>query len=87
MDRATVGRIVHYVAPGSSDGTFPPAHRAAIVTEVEPDGPDDLGAQLVNLMVCNPAGVHFPQRVLFEPSGTAPFTWHWPERIGQTDAG
>ncbi len=28
------GRIVHYVARGSADGVFPPACRAAILTEV-----------------------------------------------------
>lgn len=79
----TVGRIVHYVAPGSADGRFPPAHRAAIVTEVpmvsvdewtdEPGNP--------NLCVFNPQGIHFPTNVPYDPHGTKPYSWHYPERV------
>lgn len=34
MQGLAVSRNVHYVAPGSKDGRYPPAHRAAIITEV-----------------------------------------------------
>lgn len=43
--KPSVGRVVHYVARGSADGVFPPACRAATITdagswvEVETRGP------------------------------------------------
>lgn len=48
----TIGRIVHYVARGSADGKFPPACRAATITEVSDAG-------RVGLMVANPTGLFF----------------------------
>lgn len=48
LPNPAVGRVVHYRAPGSADGTFPAACRAATITEVGgwitdavagPDGP------------------------------------------------
>lgn len=72
-DIPKVGRIVHYMAPGSADGTFPPAHRAAIVTEIN-DSPH------VSLAVLNPQGIHFVTNIKFDGTRTKPFTWHWPER-------
>ncbi|HEU0113099.1 MAG TPA: hypothetical protein VFQ80_00390 [Thermomicrobiales bacterium] len=88
MEGLAPGRIVHYVAPGSADGRYPPAHRAAIVTEVPPIDPGDapsassgqaLGAR-VTLMVCNPTGVHFAANVPHDHSGQQPYSWHWIER-------
>lgn len=69
----SVGRTVHYVAPGSADGTYPPAHRAAIITEVT-------NATTVSLAVLNPTGIHFAQAIKRDDD-KAPFTWHWPERV------
>jgi hypothetical protein len=54
-----VGRVVHYVSHGTptlGDGSqaFPPACRAAIVTEVDPADPSRVG-----LCVLNPTGQFF----------------------------
>lgn len=85
--KPTVGRIVHYVARGSADGVFPPACRAAIVTEVDPQ--DDGG---VGLCVLNPTGQFFNRGVEHDdgdphyPSSLCTGmthrggTWHWPAR-------
>lgn len=59
--KPTVGKVVHYVAHGTpirEDGTqaFPPACRAAVVTEVEEA---DLGPRRVGLCVLNPTGQFF----------------------------
>lgn len=56
--RVDVGRRVHYVAHGTpirEDGTqaFPPACRAAIITEVDGE------SYRVGLMVANPTGLFF----------------------------
>lgn len=70
----TVSRIVHYVAPGSADGTYPPAHRAAVITETFEDPVDGE----VRLCVFNPTGIHFV--LVPYDENHAPYTWHWPER-------
>lgn len=89
--RPTVGRIVHYVSWGTpirEDGTqaFPPACRAAIVTEVEAEPQDRLGRRItVGLCVLNPTGQFFhslaaggcEQR---DPADMVGGSWHWPER-------
>jgi hypothetical protein len=77
--------MVHYVAPGSADGKYPPAHRAAVITEIPWVG-DDYNEHLgdPNLIVFNPTGIHFPTAVPFDPTGTKPYSWHWPERVGVT---
>lgn len=74
----SVGRDVHYTAPGSADGTFPLAHRAAKITSL---GSDDDDRQCVNLIVFNPQGIHFPMRVPRDDTATKPYTWHVPERV------
>jgi hypothetical protein len=70
----TVGRIVHYQAHGSPDGTHTPAARAAIITEVFNDA-------CVSLCVLNPNGMYFSTSVMIdestEPKGG---TWRWPPR-------
>jgi hypothetical protein len=79
MDGLIPGRIVHYVAPGSADGTYPAAHRAAVITQVYPEQ-DTEGPWRADLMVCNPTGVHFAQGVPYDADGGAPYSWHWIER-------
>jgi hypothetical protein len=77
----SVGRIVHYTAPGSGDGVYPAGVcRAAIV--VGPDTPDD--TRTVNLAIFNPTGIHFRGAVAEDPGhpdGHTSYTWHWPERV------
>ncbi|MFD3612402.1 hypothetical protein ACFWXA_30910 [Streptomyces atroolivaceus] len=83
---AAVGRIVHYVSHGTplrSDGSqqFPPACRAAIITEVDQDDPGRVG-----LAVFNPTGQFFHPLsaggcVLLDNGAQAGGTWHWPERV------
>jgi hypothetical protein len=78
----SIGRTVHYVAPGSADGRYPPAHRAAIVVENErtPDGD-----YVPTLLVLNPTGIHFATRVPFDPTGERRYSWHWPEYVPDTE--
>lgn len=74
--KPSVGKIVHYVAPGSADGRYPRAHRAAIVTEIcDPDPMESPPVERVNLAVMNPTGIHFAQAVPYDESCGA-FTWH-----------
>jgi hypothetical protein len=88
MDKPTVGRIVHYVAFGTPGGEYQAgAHRAAIVTEVEPSDPvvavfPDRAAPNVSLLVFNPTGIHFREDVPFSDTHGVG-TWHWPEREGE----
>lgn len=75
--RATVGRVVHYVAYGTPGGEYAVGvHRAAIVTEVTGTDP-----MFIGLCVLNPSGMFFNDRVEFDPSGVRGGTWHWPERV------
>jgi hypothetical protein len=88
MSQPSVGRMVHYVSRGSADGVFPPACRAATVTEVGEDGN-------VGLCVQNPTGLFFHPLadrggVEHAGGGTGPDlgcggaqagTWHWPDRV------
>jgi hypothetical protein len=83
---AAVGRIVHYVSHGTpirSDGSqqFPPACRAAVITEVDADDPGRVG-----LAVLNPTGQFFHPlsaggSVLADGAGQVAGSWHWPERV------
>lgn len=82
-----VGATVHYVSRGSLDGKFPPACRAATVTEVDPIDPNRVG-----LCVINPTGLFFhpladdggcvreqagERTVEGKPAPPAGGTWHW----------
>lgn len=81
-----VGATVHYVSRGSLDGKFPPACRAATVTEVDPTDPNRVG-----LCVTNPTGLFFypladggcvreqagERTVEGKPVPPAGGTWHW----------
>lgn len=73
----SVGRTVHYVAPGSADGTFPTAHRAAIITDVETPGSAN---SRVKVCVLNPTGIFFSGWLHQDPTGTVTLTYHEPER-------
>ncbi|MFC5846700.1 hypothetical protein [Deinococcus petrolearius] len=75
-----IARNVHYVAYGTPGGEFKPAHRAAIVTEVEVNAE---GAQTGRVKVCvlNPTGIFFSDWLPEDPSGERGGTWHWPERV------
>lgn len=73
----TIGRIVHYVAPGSADGRYRPAHRAAVITDIPDDYEDD---QRLNLFVVNPTGTHHALSVPHNEGTKSGYTWHWPER-------
>jgi hypothetical protein len=73
----SVGRIVHYVSPGSADGRYAPAHRAAIVTEIPPDYEDD---RKLNLLVFNPTGTHHAFSVPHNVNAVG-YSWHWPEVV------
>lgn len=72
----TVGRDVHYFAPGSADGKHKPAKRAAKITEVADENDPDT---LVKVCVFNPNGVYFnpewqfvnaPEDALYGVGGT-----------------
>lgn len=83
MVRPSVSRDVHYLARGSADGVFPPACRAATVTEVDEGDPDRVG-----LCAVNPTGLFFHPLAVGgctldeRPEGErAPGTWHWPEHV------
>lgn len=74
-------RLVQYVSHGTpvrEDGSqaFPPADRAAIVTEVGTDG-------VVGLTVINPTGFFFHPLesggVPHDQEHRRPGTWHWPD--------
>jgi len=88
----SIGQIVHYVAHGTpirEDGTqaFPPACRAAIITEVGeyPDGISNADrsqiAVPVGLAVLNPTGMFFHQGAMQSELGHEGGSWHWPERV------
>lgn len=68
-----IGRIVHYQAHGSPDGTHQSLPRAAIVTAVHDHN-------TVDLCVISPSGFFFNQRCARsdEPKGG---TWRWPPRV------
>jgi hypothetical protein len=70
----SVGRIVHYQAHGSPDGTHRSVPRAAVVTEVHNN-------EVVSLCVLNPTGLYFDRSIVLDES-EAPKggTWHWPPR-------
>lgn len=88
MEVPSIGRDVHYVAPGSADGRYPPAHRAAKITEIPWVGEEYNQVRgNPSLIVFNPTGIHFPVNVPYDPTGEKPFSWHWPERVGPVDTG
>jgi hypothetical protein len=78
----SVGRVVHYVAYGTPGGEFEAgAHRAAIITEVFFETVGGVDPTVASLCVLNPTGMFFKERLVFDPTGTIPGTWHWPEYV------
>jgi hypothetical protein len=90
----SVGRVVHYVAYGTPGGEYQAgAHRAAIITEVFfmplPDieeagtGPhtSEINPEIASLCVLNPTGMFFKDSLPYDPTGTIPGSWHWPEFV------
>lgn len=93
----SVGRDVHYVSRGSADGVFPPACRAAKVTEV--GGDTSVDVPNVGLCVTNPDGhffhplsknggiaydgghAHTEDLAMCDTLFHEPGTWHWPARV------
>lgn len=84
QQQPAVGDTVHYLSHGTpvrEDGSqaFPPACRAAVVTEVDVDAPN-----LVGLMVANPTGQFFHPLAAggcaHDEGHVYGGTWHWPER-------
>ena len=74
MQTPTIGRIVHYQAHGSPDGTHKPAPRAAVVTEVHSE-------TVVGLCVLNPTGMYFNSSCsLDESESPRGGTSRWPPR-------
>lgn len=80
MKVPSISRSVHYVAPGSADGRYPPAHRAAVVIE-DPIFDPETQSYTCSLFVMNPTGTHHTPHVPYDPTGTAPYSWHWPEYV------
>lgn len=80
--KPSIGRIVHYVAYGTPGGEFKPAHRAAVVTEVQlfPGAHPSNERYECKLCVLNPTGIFFTDWLLEDPTGEHGGTWHWPER-------
>ncbi len=71
----SIGRIVHYQAHGSPDGTHKPAPRAAVITEVTDDS-------TVSLCVLNPTGFFFNLGCKLDESETPKGgSWRWPPRV------
>lgn len=66
----TIGRIVHYQAHGSPDGTHKSEPRAAIVTRVHSD-------ICVDLCVLNPNGMFFNTSCCRSDEPKAG-RWNWP---------
>lgn len=76
--KPSVGRIVHYVAYGTPGGEFPAgACRAAIVTEIDPDG----DGTTVGVCVLNPSGQFFNRGIAHNEVTKRGGSWHWPERV------
>lgn len=81
----TVGRIVHYTSYGTPNGEYTSVCRAAIITEVHPRHPGELGMPDVALTVLNPTGIFFNPHCNHsdeddEDGEHHGGTWHWPER-------
>ena len=70
----SVGRVVHYQAFGTPGGEYASVPRAAIITQVDPDG------ETVGLCILNPTGQFFNTSVKYseEPK---PGCWNWPPRV------
>lgn len=80
--KATVGRIVHYIAEAEYDGeeqVISYVERPAIITEVHNPEED---STLVSVVVFghNLNGASLPRFAEYNEHDMRGFTWHWPER-------
>lgn len=75
--KPSVGRIVHYQAFGTPGGEYPSVPRAAVITEITENAPEE---DMVGLCVLNPTGQFFNRNVRYsaEPK---PGCWRWPPRV------
>jgi hypothetical protein len=78
--RPSAGRIVHYVL---IEGTHKGEHRPAIVVRCEDPDSRKVDLQVFHMGVqdditANPLIVF---GVKYQPEGTDPRSWHWPERV------
>lgn len=69
--RPSIGRIVIYNHPGSSDGKYPPTQSPAMIQHVAADGS-------CRLFVFGPKGQHMDDGLT---QGDGPCQWNWPPRI------
>lgn len=85
--KPSIGRIVHYRSHGSADGVYEPECRAAIVTEFYENGVSlpDGHAWMASLAVMNPEGMFFKQDVYQDEAKSRGGTWHWPERVSDSE--
>ncbi len=76
--KPSIGRIVHYQAHGSPDGTHKSEPRAAIVTGTYGDEPSGE----IALCAITPIGLLFNQHCFYD-GGESPKggSWHWPPRV------
>lgn len=75
----SVGRMVRYRSYGTPGGEYEPEDRAAIITEVPPEGTESAAQQCVALCVVNPTGMFFHTSVPFSETPKAGH-WSWPPR-------
>lgn len=67
----SIGRIVHYVSFGTPGGEYGKECRAAVVTEVSPEG-NAKGGNFVGLCVLNPTGQFFNRAVEYDDGAEMP---------------
>jgi hypothetical protein len=67
-ERPSVGRTVHYVSYGTPNGEYKSECRAAIITAVYPEVPDNKDKDAVSLCVLNPTGQFFNEVVRYNGS-------------------
>ncbi len=77
----SVGRVVHYVAHGSKDGTHPSGVcRKADIVEVYERPGGGVSLELAGLHVVTPNGQFWNPNCRYDAhKGVG--TWHWPESV------
>lgn len=74
-----IGRVVHYRSYGTPGGEYLPEPRAAIITELAPEGTESAAQGVVGLAILNPTGMFFNTSVPFSETPKAGH-WSWPPR-------
>lgn len=67
MPKPSIGRVVHYVSHGTPGGEYGKECRAAIITELTGDTPDQVG-----LAVLNPTGFFFNRSIPYHDGAETP---------------